>query len=151
MFLTVGFGWGKPVPVNPAYFKHPKRDMALVAMAGPFANFLMAFIWAGLAALGVSLNDGGSGFIGVPLYLMGQAGMVINIALGILNLLPLPPLDGGRLVTCLLPPRLAYEFSKIEPYSFFILILLLVTNVLSSFLGPLISGSFAGLSRLFGI
>ena len=153
MLVTSGFifGWAKPVPVDARNMRQPRRDMGLVAMAGPLANFLMAFLWGGVGALAVYLQNNGHGFIGVPLYFMGAAGMLINLALGILNLLPLPPLDGGRLVTCLLPPRIAYQFSKIEPYSFFILIFLLVTNLLSRFLGPIIGASFAWLSGLFGI
>jgi len=128
------FGYAKPVPINWKNLRNPKRDMAIVAAAGPVANLLMAFVWALLLRLGVLL--GGSG---VALVYMGVAGISINAILMVLNLLPLPPLDGGRVMTGLLPGPLAYKFSRIEPYGFFILIGLLVTGVLGYILWPLIS------------
>ena len=136
LLLQAGFifGYAKPVPINWKNLHNPKRDMALVAVAGPVANLLMAFAWALLLRLGVLL--GGSG---VALVYMGVAGISINAILMVLNLLPLPPLDGGRVMTGLLPGPLAYKFSRIEPYGFFILIGLLVTGVLGYILWPLIS------------
>ena len=136
LLLQAGFifGYAKPVPINWKNLKQPKRDMALVAAAGPVANLLMAIGWALLLRLGVVLGD--SGF---ALVYMGVAGISINGILMILNLLPLPPLDGGRVLTGLLPGPIAYKFSRIEPYGFFILIGLLVTGVLGAVLWPLIS------------
>ena len=136
LLLQAGFifGYAKPVPINWKNLHNPKRDMALVAVAGPVANLLMAFAWALLLRLGVLL--GGSG---IALVYMGVAGISINAILMVLNLLPLPPLDGGRVMTGLLPGPLAYKFSRIEPYGFFILIGLLVTGVLGYILWPLIS------------
>ena len=136
LLLQAGFifGYAKPVPINWKNLRHPKRDMALVAVAGPVANLLMAFGWALLLRLGVSL-----GGAGIALVYMGVAGISINAILMILNLLPLPPLDGGRVLTSLLPGPMAYKFSRIEPYGFFILIGLLVTGVLGAILWPLIS------------
>ena len=128
------FGYAKPVPINWKNLRHPKRDMALVAAAGPGANLLMALGWALLIRLGLSLGE-----TGMALILMGVAGITINIILMVLNLLPLPPLDGGRVMTGLLPGPLAYRFSRIEPYGFFILIGLLVTGVLGMVLWPVIS------------
>jgi len=128
------FGYAKPVPINWKNLRNPKRDMALVAVAGPAANLLMAIAWALLLRLGVSL-----GGTGAALVYMGVAGITINAILMVLNLLPLPPLDGGRVMTGLLPGPLAYKFSRIEPYGFFILIGLLVTGVLGYILWPLIS------------
>ena len=93
------FGWAKPVPVDARNLRHPRYHMALVAAAGPIANFLMALFWAAIAKLGINLNA----WFGVPLIYMGQAGMMINIVLGVLNCLPLPPLDGGRVLYNLLP------------------------------------------------
>ena len=129
LLLQAGFifGYAKPVPINWKNLKQPKRDMALVAAAGPVANLLMAIGWALLLRLGVVLGD--SGF---ALVYMGVAGISINGILMILNLLPLPPLDGGRVLTGLLPGPIAYKFSRIEPYGFFILIALLVTGVLGT-------------------
>ena len=136
LLLQAGFifGYAKPVPINWKNLRHPKRDMALVAVAGPVANLLMAVGWALLLRLGTSLGDSG-----MALVYMGVAGIIINAILMMLNLLPLPPLDGGRVLTGLLPGPWAYKFSRIEPYGFFILIGLLVTGVLGISLWPLIS------------
>jgi Zn-dependent protease len=128
------FGYAKPVPINWKNLRQPKRDMALVAAAGPGANLLMAIGWALLIRLGLLLGE-----TGMALVLMGVAGITINIILMVLNLLPLPPLDGGRVMTGLLPGPWAYKFSRIEPYGFFILIALLVTGVLGMVLWPVIS------------
>lgn len=145
------FGWAKPVPVDARNMRNPRRDMALVALAGPLSNLLMAFFWGAVAWFGLYLGSIDYSWAGVPLSYMGGAGMMINIVLGVLNLVPLPPLDGGRLLVCLLPPRLGYKLSLIEPYSFFILILLLVTGILSAFLGPFIIFILQLVSGLFGL
>ena len=136
LLLQAGFifGYAKPVPINWKNLRQPKRDMALVAAAGPVANLFMAVGWALLLRLGTSLGDSG-----MALVYMGVAGITINAILMMLNLLPLPPLDGGRVLTGLLPGPWAYKFSRIEPYGFFILIGLLVTGVLGIILWPLIS------------
>lgn len=126
------FGWAKPVPVNFGRLRKPRRDMALVAVAGPAANLLMAILWALIVRFAHVVNIE---FITVPLGLMGVAGIVINLVLMLLNLLPIPPLDGGRIALGLLPPRLSYKFGKIEPYGFFILLLLIATGWLSNILG----------------
>jgi len=128
------FGYAKPVPVNWKNLRQPKRDMALVAVAGPGSNLLMAIAWALLIRLGLLLGEAGAALV-----YMGVAGITINIILMVLNLLPLPPLDGGRVLTGLLPGPWAYRLSRIEPYGFFILIGLLVTGILGAVLWPLIS------------
>ncbi|MEQ1591525.1 MAG: site-2 protease family protein [Thiobacillaceae bacterium] len=135
------FGWAKPVPVNFGKLRHPKKDMLWVAAAGPGINFLMAVFWALIIQIGFALGNGFS----TPMMLMGAAGVFINIILMALNLLPLPPLDGGRIAVSLLPHKAAYQFSKIEPYGFFILLGLMFTGVLSMVLWPLIS-VFIGLT-----
>ena len=109
------FGWAKPVPVDARNMRNPRRDMALVAAAGPLTNFIMAFMWGAITWLGMYLGSIGNAWVGVPLVYMGEAGMMINTVLGVLNLVPLPPLDGGRLLVCALPPRLGYKVSMIEP------------------------------------
>jgi Zn-dependent protease len=140
MMLAGGaiFGWAKPVPVTWQNLGNPKRDMALVALAGPMANLGMAFIWALIARLGILLSAV-SPWASVPMILMGKVGIVLNLVLMVLNLLPLPPLDGGRIMVSLLPGPMSYRFSRIEPYGFFILIALLMTGVLWKLLGPPVS------------
>lgn len=129
------FGWAKPVPVNFAALRNPKKDMLWVAAAGPASNFLMAVIWAIVFKLTMSAPDN----VAVPLALMAKAGISINIVLMVLNLLPLPPLDGGRIAVSLLPHDLAVRFAQIERFGFFILIALLLTGVLGKILDPLIA------------
>jgi len=142
LLLVLGgfmFGWAKPVPVTWENLRNPKRDMAIVAAAGPAANFLMAIGWALLAVGGTLFPAEWSG-AAVPLFYMGQAGISINIVLMVLNLLPLPPLDGGRVAVGLLPGPLAWQLSRVEPYGFFILLGLLATGLLGRILAPLVHG-----------
>ena len=128
------FGWAKPVPVNFANLRNPKKDMLWVAAAGPAANLVMAIFWALMIKLSISMPE----TIAYPLALMGNAGVTINIVLMVLNLLPLPPLDGGRIAVSLLPHDLAQPFAQIERYGFIILIALLFTGVLGKILMPVI-------------
>lgn len=138
------FGWAKPVPVNFSRLRRPKQDMLWVALAGPGMNFVMALFWALMIQLGHAL---GSGFASAPLMLMGAAGVFINVILMALNLIPLPPLDGGRIAVSLLPVKQAMQFARIEPYGLFILLGLLFTGILGIILWPLIS-LFVGLTAL---
>lgn len=129
------FGWAKPVPVNFANLRRPKKDMLWVAAAGPGVNFLMGVFWGLMIQIGYALGNAFS----TPLMLMGAAGVFINVILMGLNLLPLPPLDGGRIAISLLPYKAAATYSRIEPYGFFILLGLLITGVLNQILWPLIT------------
>ncbi|ALP53409.1 hypothetical protein Tel_09750 [Candidatus Tenderia electrophaga] len=133
------FGWAKPVPVTWQNLRNPKRDMALVALAGPSSNLLMAIGWGVVAKLGYLLADQVP-FLGLPMIYMGSAGILINIILMVLNLLPLPPLDGGRVLAGLLPGPLAYKYSRIEPYGIVILLVLLFTGLLGGLLWPVVQG-----------
>jgi Zn-dependent protease len=142
------FGWAKPVPVNFANLRNPKRDMLWVAAAGPLSNLAMALLWA--LALKIGLSMPGS-YVGVPLALMGAAGVFVNVIFIVLNLLPLPPLDGGRMLVSVLPHRLARGVSRIEPYGFAILIVLLVTGVLNVVLWPLIGTVTSLVAGAFGV
>ena len=142
------FGWAKPVPVNFSRLRNPKADMLWVAAAGPFTNLIMALGWAILFRIALI---GEPGAYTLPLLKMADAGMQINAVLMVLNLLPLPPLDGGRIAVSLLPHHLAWRFARLEPYGFPILLVLLFTGVLGSILWPLIAGFRFLLGALIGI
>ncbi|WP_348945125.1 site-2 protease family protein [Chitinibacter sp. FCG-7] len=129
------FGYAKPVPVNFNALRNPKRDMRWVAAAGPLANLVMAMLWALIYRFALSGLEGNS--FQLPLALMAEAGIQINVILMVLNLLPLPPLDGGRILVSLLPNQQAAQVSRIEPYGFLILIGLLVSGLLGQILAPL--------------
>ncbi|HCA68324.1 MAG TPA: site-2 protease family protein [Gammaproteobacteria bacterium] len=133
LYFTSGFifGWAKPVPVNFNALRSPKQDMLWVAIAGPVSNFLMAGLW--LLTILVAFNINSQFLID-----MGQVGVQINLVLAVLNLLPLPPLDGGRVVSSLLPGRLAYQYDQLEPYGLRILLGLLFLGVFQSIVFPIV-------------
>ena len=137
LMISTGFifGWAKPVPVDGRNLKNPRRDMALVALAGPTSNFTMALLWTGVLKFGIYLTTLKSVY-GEPVALMGQAGIMINLVLMVLNLIPLPPLDGSRVLAALLPPKTAYRFNQLERYGFIILIVLMIAEVLSKIISP---------------
>ena len=125
------FGWAKPVPVNFRALRSPKKDMLWVAIAGPMSNFIMAMLW--LIIIFVAINTG-SQFLAD----MAQVGIQINLLLAVLNLLPLPPLDGGRVVSSLLPSKFAYQYDQLEPYGLFILLGLLFLGVFQTVILPIV-------------
>ena len=133
------FGWAKPVPVNWQNLHSPKRDMALVAIAGPLANLAMLIIWALIIKIAVTFNTGDQTVLTLVTR-MAEAGIVINSILMILNLFPVPPLDGSRVVTAILPGRLARYYMKIEPVGLVIVLLLFFTGYLGKLLTPMIVG-----------
>jgi Zn-dependent protease len=128
------FGWAKPVPVNFSNLNNPKKDMMWVALAGPASNLAMAIIWA--IILGLFKSSGAS----YALFIIGmaQVGIMINLVLMLLNLLPIPPLDGGRMAVSLLPSPWSYKLASLERYGMFILIFLIVSGLLSAILLPLL-------------
>ena len=132
------FGWAKPVPVSPRNFKNPGKDMAIVAAAGPASNLVMALFWAVIMRL-VAGPLSGIGNLAEPIFLMAQFGLVINALLAVLNMLPIPPLDGGRVAVGLLPPKASMGLAKVEPYGMWILVGLMVSGLLSPILWPGIS------------
>ncbi len=131
------FGWAKPVPVSANKLPHPRRDMALVAIAGPLSNLAMALLWGLLLKLALEQDLGHgleSGGLWVGLRLMAMAGIVTNLVLMVLNLLPVPPLDGGRVLNGLLPEPWARKIDRLEPYGLLILVALMATGVLGALL-----------------
>ena len=134
LYFTAGFvfGWAKPVPVNFNALRSPKKDMLWVAAAGPISNFLMALLWLIVILIAISAN---SQFLAD----MAQVGVQINLLLAVLNLLPLPPLDGGRVVSSLLPPKLSYQYDQLEPYGLFILLGLLFLGVFQTVILPIVA------------
>lgn len=139
LFTPFVFGWAKPVPVDPRNFRRLRVDSALVAFAGPFSNILMAVFWGLVQKLAMSFSLTGAGYWTVPLAYMGQVGVSINVVLAVLNLLPIPPLDGSRIVSSLLPPRLAARYNEIEQYGIWILLALILTGLLQTILIPFYS------------
>ncbi len=141
------FGWAKPVPVNFGNLRHPKRDMIWVAAAGPAANFIMALLWVlllGIAAPGGAFESGG-------LQRIAQYGIIVNLVLMALNLLPIPPLDGGRIAVGLLPGRASYTLARLEPYGFFIILLLLmIPGALNRVLAPIVGAALSLIGLLTG-
>jgi Zn-dependent protease len=148
------FGWAKPVPVNFGQLRSPKRDMLWVAAAGPAANLAMAIFWVLVYKLADLISVP---FFSEPMKLMAigtkhfPGGIGINVLLMVLNLLPLPPLDGGRIAVSLLPGRLAWRFAMLEPYGFIILLVLLFSGVLNAVLWPFIGLVVGALVTLFNI
>ncbi|NHC07680.1 site-2 protease family protein [Azonexus fungiphilus] len=142
------FGYAKPVPVDFGRLRHPKRDMLWVAAAGPAANLAMALAWGLLLKFAwlMPSND-----FTVPLSEMSKIGIVINCVLMVLNLLPLPPLDGGRIAVSLLPHRLAWQFARIEPWGFPILLVLLFTGILGEIMNPLVVFAARTIETIFGL
>lgn len=130
------FGWAKPVPVNFGRLRNPKRDMLWVAAAGPAVNLLMALGWAVLLKLAIVMPFNA---YTRPLAMMSEMGIGINIMLMVLNLLPLPPLDGGRIAVSLMPFSMAVRFSQLERWGIPILLLLSFTGVLGSVLWPFVA------------
>lgn len=133
------FGYAKPVPVNFNKLRNPKRDMVLVALAGPLTNLALAIASALLLWVAFHMPES-MRWVAEPLAMMCQASILINVVLFVFNLLPIPPLDGGRVAVGLLPKHLAYQLERIEPYGFFIIIGLLVMGVFQTVLGPIIYG-----------
>ena len=144
------FGWAKPVPVQFHRLRKLRRDTALVALAGPGANLVMAILWAIIGKMGLFFLH--SGYEpALFLVLMGSAGILINTILMILNLLPILPLDGGRVLHSVLPNNLALSFEKLEPYGLIILVVLLMSGALELVMHPLINIFYQSLSWLAGL
>ena len=144
-FGGIFFGWAKPVPVKFGRLRNPKKDMLWVAAAGPGANLLMAIVWA----LSLKLSFAMPEQVIKPFALMCAAGVLANTILMILNLLPIPPLDGGRIAVSLLPHKLAIKYAQVERYGFIILIILLVTHILDKILWPFVMATILAIANIF--
>ena len=151
-YVLGGFiiGWAKPVPIGVQNFKHKKRDMAIVSLAGPGANILMMLLWAGAVKISF-LMAASSPWAAYILQSMGMQGIMINIILAVFNLLPLPPLDGSHVIDCFLSPKASYQYNRLAPYGFWILLGLLFTGVLAHIMTPLMGLMFSLIHLVFNI
>ena len=141
------FGWAKPVPVNSRNFKSPRKDMAIVAAAGPISNLIMAVFWVFIFKLGVSVIPDQA--IAQGIMAMGRAGIIINIILFVFNLFPIPPLDGSKVLAGFLPQSLANLMDKIEPYGLFIVLGLVYLGVLNTLMDPVLNFFLNTIGSLF--
>lgn len=142
------FGWAKPVPVNFGALRNPKKDMLWVAIAGPASNLVMALGWGLAAKMAWAFPES---YYAEPLLEMARIGMMINVVLMVLNMLPLPPLDGGRVAISILPRQQAFQLAKLEPYGMFVLIFLAITPVLSAILMPPVRATIQLINLIFGL
>jgi Zn-dependent protease len=146
LYFTSGFifGWAKPVPINYQALRSPKKDMLWVAIAGPVSNFMMVAIWLIVTLIAINTDS-------YFLAKMAQVGVQINLLLAVLNLLPLPPLDGGRVVSSLLPPKLSYQYDQLEPYGLFILLGLLFLGIFQTLILPIVNAIQISAYSLLGV
>ena len=131
-------GWAKPVPVDWRNLRRPRQDMAYVALAGPAANLLMLFLWALLVKIILVSGWSENGNYALPFIVMAKVGITINIVLMVLNLIPIPPLDGSRVLSACMSPQTAMLYNRLEPYGLIIVILLLFSGILGQFLFPIV-------------
>ena len=143
------FGWAKPVPVNERNLRNPKRDMMWVAAAGPGSNVAQALAWAGVAKL--LMVAGFDSRVGDYWFAVAVAGIQVNVVFAILNLFPLLPLDGGRIVVSLLPGRASYGYARLEPYGMIVLVILIMTGALSYVLSPLVGATLSQINKVMGL
>ncbi len=149
--ITLGFaiGYAKPVPITEANLRNPRRDMAWVALAGPASNLLMAILWMVIGSLGFTILN--SGWEGARfLIYSGAIGALVNILLMVLNLLPIPPLDGSRVVSSFLPGPMAWRYNQLEPYGLFIVMALIFTGVWGKVFMPVIGAIYSLLASVIG-
>ncbi|MBX6349918.1 MAG: site-2 protease family protein [Clostridia bacterium] len=139
MLWVAHFGWAKPVPVDPRHFRDPRRGMLTVALAGPVANFLLAFLAAFLLSRLFGAFPWAYGGLAGAVATVLELALVYNVALGVFNLIPIPPLDGSRILASLLPPRLAWRYHRLDPYGWVILLILLFTGLGGRWIATVVS------------
>ncbi len=144
MLIFAGIGWGRPVPFNPVYLKHPKRDSAIIALAGPFSNFLLAGLLAGVYHL---VSTSGAGLLGSLVTVFLYFTILYNLVLGFFNLIPIHPLDGFKVVNGLLPYELSLQWMQMAPYGMYLLLILILTQSIGRMVNPLVDLSL----KLLGI
>lgn len=142
------FGYAKPVPINSANFKNPRRDIALATAAGPGANLIMAVFWSACFKIAL-MSHPQSSMLALFLLLSANAGILINLFLAFLNLIPIPPLDGSKILASFMSQQQALRYEKIEPYGFFILLLLMLTGLLDWILRPVMQGASSLIATVF--
>ncbi len=142
------FGWAKPVPVNFGGLRHPKKDMLWVALAGPASNLAMALAWGLVASIALAIGDN---YFAAPLHDMALIGIQVNVVFMVLNLIPIPPLDGGRIAVSLLPYPYAIRFARLERWGMFILIILIASQVLGLILWPVVNWLVDAINYIFGL
>ena len=130
------FGWANPVPINTRNLRKPIQDMAIIALAGPVSNFIMALLWLGLAKIAAIITNYDQSPPVEWLFLTSRIGIFFNIILGVFNLLPIPPLDGSKIIQVILPRRLGRLLYDLEPYGLIILVGLIFTGILPRLLAP---------------
>jgi Zn-dependent protease len=149
--VLIGLGWAKPVPVDSRYLPHPRRDLMIIAAAGPASNLVLAVVLAAVVRFVPWQSAAASaGWLVVPAYHMLRAGVWVNLVLTVFNLLPIPPLDGGRVVSGLLPLRQAIAFSRVEPYGFLIIFALFFSGTMRPVFGTMIRTIEMTLYRMWG-
>jgi Zn-dependent protease len=149
--VLIGFGWAKPVPVDARYLRRPRQDMILISAAGPISNLVLAAVVAfGYRMLPWGIVGADWAWLVLPIRAMLRAGVWINVLLAVFNLLPIPPLDGSRVVSGFLPLRQAISYSRLEPYGFVIIFLLFFTGVMDPFFGAAVRTVTLALFRMWG-
>lgn len=144
------FGWARPVPVDFSRLRRPRVDTVLVVAAGPLANLIMSLIWAAVMKLGLAMQASEAS-VALALILMGAAGVFINSSLMMLNLLPLPPLDGGRIAIALMPSPIARAMDRVEPWGMLLLLGLIVTGVVGKVIWPMVVIGMAASTHLLSL
>ncbi|MBD3609062.1 MAG: site-2 protease family protein [Gammaproteobacteria bacterium] len=145
------FGLAKPVPITPQNLRNIRRDMAWVAIAGPASNLLMAIMWALVAKFSLAAYEAGQGWFALPLISMSIYGILINLVLMVFNLFPIPPLDGGRVLTSVLPGPVAWKLSRIEPYGIMIVLAVVIFGGWELIMQPIIGSLMAIMKTLFAL